>query len=115
MSIRPYQELRDKLRPEAREAAHKKALEILEEIRLGELRQARKVSQVQLAKKLKVNQAAVSKLERRADMYISTLRKVIVALGGELEITAKFPDGNLRIKQLAKTGRHVRASKRVSL
>lgn len=53
----------------------------------------------ELAKRLKVRQATISKLERRADMYVSTLRDVISALGGELKITARFPEGEVRIKQ----------------
>ena len=44
--------------------------------------------------------ASISKLERRADMYISTLRDFVRAMGGELEITARFPEGEVRIKQL---------------
>jgi hypothetical protein len=48
---------------------------------------------------LGINQAAVSKMERRTDMYISTLRQFVIAMGGELEITARFPDGAIRIQQ----------------
>jgi len=66
---------------------------------LDELRQARDLTQVQLAKILRVNQAAVSKLERRADMYVSTLHDFVRALGGELKITAKFPEGTVEITQ----------------
>lgn len=64
---------------------------------LNELRQARALSQVKLAETLHVNQAAVSKIERRTDMYISTLRAYIRAMGGDLEIVAKFPDGEVKI------------------
>jgi DNA-binding XRE family transcriptional regulator len=70
---------------------------MLVEMPLNELRQARALSQVKLAETLKVNQAAVSKIERRTDMYISTLRAYIRAMGGELEIVAKFPDGEVKI------------------
>lgn len=73
---------------------------------MQELRHVRMLSQEQLAAKLNVKQATVSKLERRADMYISTLRKVIKAMGGELEIKAKFPDGEVRINQFKDTDRH---------
>lgn len=55
--------------------------------------------QASLAKSLGINQAAVSKMERRTDMYISTLREFVVAMGDELEITARFPDGVIRIQQ----------------
>ena len=64
---------------------------------LNGLRQARALSQVKLAETLHVNQAAVSKIERRTDMYISTLRAYIRAMGGDLEIVAKFPDGEVKI------------------
>jgi hypothetical protein len=54
---------------------------------------------VHLAKILGVNQAAVSKLERRADMYVSTLQSFVKAMGGELKITARFPEGTVEINQ----------------
>jgi transcriptional regulator with XRE-family HTH domain len=66
---------------------------------LHELRAARSLTQEKLAGELKVNQAAVSKLERRTDMYVSTLRAYVRAMGGELEIIARFPDGEVRIEQ----------------
>jgi DNA-binding XRE family transcriptional regulator len=71
----------------------------LAEMRLRELRKARRLSQVALAKKLKAQQATISKLERRADMYVSSLRQYIGAMGGELEIIARFPEGAVRINQ----------------
>ena len=64
---------------------------------LAELRQARDRSQEELARELKVGQPAVAKLEKRADMYVSNLRRYIEALGGSLEITARFPDGAVNI------------------
>src|SRR3954452_3362547 len=65
---------------------------IKEEATLRELREVRARSQEQIAERLHIGQAAVSKLERRADMYISTLRKLIHAMGGDLDIVARFPD-----------------------
>ena len=70
---------------------------MLAEMPLQELRLARGMTQGALANTLKVRQAAISKLERRTDMYISSLRSHIRALGGELEIVARFPDGEVRI------------------
>ena len=64
---------------------------------MHELRQARGLSQQVLASLLKVQQPAIAKLERRTDMYLSTLRSHIEAMGGELEIVARFPDGSVRI------------------
>ena len=79
--------------PEAdRQAIRKMADELIkEEATLRELREISSRSQAELAKRLNVNQSAVSKLERRTDVYISSLRHYIEALGGELVIVAKLP------------------------
>jgi DNA-binding transcriptional regulator YiaG len=96
-----FNELRKEMSPErrARNVAATQAL--LAEMPLQELRQARALSQETLAELLDVDQSGVSKLEQRTDMYVSTLRRYIKALGGELEIIAHFPDGNVRITQFA--------------
>src|SRR5439155_21037931 len=65
---------------------------IAEEMSLQELRKAIGKTQTVIARRLKVGQDAVSKLESRSDMYISTLRDVLKAMGGELELIARFPD-----------------------
>jgi len=96
---KPYSKLREKMKPEARKKAAEKTKALLAAMPLQELRRARNLSQEQLAKTLSVKQAAVSKLEQRTDMYISTLRNVIHAMGGDLEIIAKFPDGSVQISQ----------------
>jgi len=96
---RPFNELRNKMSPEARKRAEKKAVKMMTEMPLHELRRARDMSQEELARELHIKQAAVSKLERRTDMYISTLRRAIDALGGNLEIVARFPDGEVKISQ----------------
>ena len=62
------------------------------DLSLAELRRARLMTQDQLAADLHINQASVAKLERRTDMYLSTLRRFVEAMGGELEIVARFPD-----------------------
>ena len=72
---------------------------MLEEMPLQELRQARALSQEQLARTLGIKQASVSKLERRTDMYIQTLRNYIEAMGGQLEVIASFPGGKVKINQ----------------
>ncbi len=69
------------------------------EMPLAELRQARKFSQVKLAELLEIQQPAVAKMERRTDMYISSMRRFIEAMGGQLEIRAHFADGDVLIKQ----------------
>ena len=70
---------------------------IMAEMPLHELRRARGLSQKMLAETLRVQQPAIAKLEQRTDMYISTLRSHIEAMGGELEITARFPEGVIKI------------------
>jgi transcriptional regulator with XRE-family HTH domain len=94
---KPYKELRGRMSPESRARAQAKTQRLLEEMALDELREARKLTQQNLAEILHVNQAAVSKLENRVDMYVSTLRKFVEAMGGELVISAHFPDGVVRI------------------
>lgn len=94
-----FKVLERKMSPEARARSEEKAKQLIAEMALQELRAARKLTQEELAKTLNVNQAAVSKLERRADMYVSTLREFVRAMGGELEITARFPEGSVRINQ----------------
>ena len=89
-----------KLPEEHQEAIRKRTAELIaEEATLRQIREARERSQEAIAKKLHIKQAAVSKLERRADMYLSTLRSYIEAMGGELEIVARFPDQAVRITQ----------------
>jgi len=94
-----FSELRAKMSPERRARSEAKAKRMIEEMALDELRVARELTQEQLARALRINQAAVSKMERRTDMYLSTLQGVIRAMGGELEIRAVFPDGTVRINQ----------------
>lgn len=96
---KPFKNLKQKMSPEALARAEKRAQRMLDEMPLSELRAARLLTQKCIAKSLGINQAAVSKMERRADMYISTLRDFIAAMGGELEITARFPDGAVKIQQ----------------
>ena len=85
--------------PERRARNEAAAAKMIDEMALDELREARDLTQEQLARLLHVNQAAVSKMERRADMYITTLQGVIKAMGGRLEIRAVFPNGVVRISQ----------------
>jgi DNA-binding XRE family transcriptional regulator len=64
---------------------------------LQELREQRKISQLDLASKLGVKQPTVSKIERREDVALSTLRRYVEALGGNLRVTAQFSDGSVEI------------------
>ena len=106
---KPYSTLRAKMSPEARAKAEEQTRQLMQEMPLQELRQARKMSQEQMAKSLHTKQSNVSRIEKRTDMYISTLRSVIKAMGGDLEIVARFPDGNVRINQFEELDEAVKA------
>lgn len=94
---RPFRELTAGFSPERKARVATRAQELKESMTLHELRQARARSQEELARELQVGQPAVAKLERRPDMYVSNLRRYIEALGGSLEITARFPEGTVSI------------------
>jgi DNA-binding transcriptional regulator YiaG len=96
---RNFKELQAKKSPERRARIEARVQAAMAQMALDELREARKLTQAQLANTLKVDQGSVSKLERRTDMYVSTLRNFIRAMGGELHIRADFPDGSVEITQ----------------
>lgn len=95
--VKKFEALRAKMTPEAQALSDKKAQGMLSKIPLRELRQARGLSQKELAEALHIQQPAIAKMEKRTDMYISTLRSHIEAMGGKLEILANFPDGTVQI------------------
>src|SRR5713101_3608005 len=82
-----------KLSPAQRKKVEARAAQLIaEEMTLRELRYARKLTQVRIAKTLGITQDSVSRLEKRSDLLLSTLRKTVKALGGEVRIVAQFPD-----------------------
>ena len=82
-----------KLSPAQRKKVEARAAELIaEEMTLCELRKARKLTQVRMAKALGVTQDSVSRLEKRSDLLLSTLRKTVQAMGGNLSLVAEFPD-----------------------
>jgi transcriptional regulator with XRE-family HTH domain len=89
--------LQAKMSPASRARSEANAERLIQEMALDELRAARALTQEHLSTILGVKQSAISKLERRADMYVSTRRHFIEAMGGQLEIRAVFPDGDVRI------------------
>lgn len=101
-----FSELFNKMSPKVQKAAIEKSQKILSEMPLRELRQAHKLSQERIAEILLTKQANISRLEQRTDMYISTLRSYIEAMGGELDIIARFPDGEVHINQFKEIGRN---------
>jgi DNA-binding XRE family transcriptional regulator len=85
--------IRKELSPARRKKVAARAAQLIaEEMTLQELRRARKLTQVRMAKELGIGQDGVSKLEKRADLMISTLRKTVEAMGGSLSLVAEFPD-----------------------
>jgi hypothetical protein len=79
--------------------AGKRTKALLREMLLSDLRKATGYSQRRLATKLKMKQPSLSKLENARDMQVTTLQKLVGALGGEVEIVCKFPKGNVRLVQ----------------
>ena len=96
-----WETLRATISPERREANRLAAQQMMAEMPLEELRSARNITQTHLASLLQITQASVSKMEKRTDMYVSTLRSFVQAMGGELEIRAIFPDGTVKIDQFS--------------
>ena len=94
---RPFAALTKRLLPARKARIEDNAAALNTALALHELRKARTVSQQELARKLAVGQPAGAKLERRGDMYVSNLRRYVEALGGTLEIAARFPDGTITL------------------
>jgi len=102
--MKRFEDVPSKVAPEARRRIRARARKAIKEMGLDELRRARRMSQDELARTMDTTQAHISRLERRADLYLSTLRRYIRALGGELRIIATFNDGRfgeLEIEQFA--------------
>jgi DNA-binding XRE family transcriptional regulator len=93
-----WSELESKMSPAARTEVRRRVREELRKMPLHELRAARRLTQQQLARTLDMSQAAVSQLEKRTDMYLSTLENFIEAMGGRLEMYAVFPDGKVELR-----------------
>lgn len=90
---RNFKELQATMDPASRADNMQRVSEELRRMALEELRGARQLTQSDMAEMLDVPQSSISRIERRADMYLSTLRNYIHAVGGELRIQAVFPDG----------------------
>ena len=100
----PFNELTRDFTPERRQRIAEMKNDLLAEMPLHELRRARELTQRDMAKLLKVNQPAVSKMEQRADVYVSSLRSYIEAVGGKLKIVAEFPEGEIAITNFSDVG-----------
>lgn len=96
---RNFNELRDQMTPERRERIDAMSRELMVEMLLSEIRREAGLTQIDLANALGIKQPSLSKLESQDDMQISTLRRIVKALGGELELVAKLPGGIVKISQ----------------
>ena len=96
---RNFKELEAQMAPERLARAEIKAKEIMTDMLLGEIRKQVGLTQKELATTLKIKQPSLSKIENQADMQIGTLTRIIEALGGELELIAHLPGGDIRLSQ----------------
>ena len=99
-----FDELTKDFTPERRARVNSRKAELRAAMPLHELRQARAMTQKAIGDVLNVNQPAVAKLDRRADMYVSNLRAYIEAMGGQLNIVAEFPQGSVVITNFSDAG-----------
>lgn len=93
--------LREKMGPQRVAKAKARARELQAEMLLAELRKLEGLTQIELADRLGINQSAVSQLEQQDDMQISTLQRIVKALGGVLDITVRLPGGEYRLGQFS--------------
>jgi hypothetical protein len=85
-------EILNEMSPERRARIDQLAQEMRAEMNLREVRRLRKLTQARLSKKLKIGQEGVSRIEKRTDLYLSTLRSYVEGVGGKLSLIAEFPD-----------------------
>lgn len=104
MARHKWEEIRARMNPERRARNEAATQQMLADMPLQELRRARKLSQQTIAHVMGTSQPEISSLERRADTYVSTLRSYVEAMGGKLDIVARFPDGAVRINQFENIG-----------
>lgn len=93
-----------------RDRALAQTKELIAEVPVGELRQLVGKSQRELAEIIGIKQPSLAKLEKQSDMQISTLQKIIEALGGELDLVARFPKGAVKIGRFTGRGQKSRQS-----
>ena len=97
-----WKDLKKKMKPEAQARVDARVKETLASMPLAEIRKAIGLTHAQLAETLELGQGSVSKIENATDMYLSTLRRFVTALGGDLVIKASFPEGReFEIEHLA--------------
>jgi DNA-binding XRE family transcriptional regulator len=90
-----FSTLREKMTPAAQALSDAEHKRLIEEMSLSKLRGAMKLTQETMAATLEINQSEVSRIEKRADMLVSTLSNYVKALGGTLQVRASFPSGKV--------------------
>ncbi|MEQ1653866.1 MAG: XRE family transcriptional regulator [Hyphomicrobium sp.] len=99
-----FDTLRARMTPAQKNAVVRKVEALRADMTLAELRQARQLTQETLSGTLHVGQAAVAKMEKRTDMYVGNLRRFVEAMGGELDVVARFPEGSVKISNFSEIG-----------
>jgi len=104
MKTLAWKDLQHKSSPERLAAIDREALAELDRMGFAALRKARRQTQVEIAEKLGIDQASVSAIENRSDLLLSTLRRYVRALGGEVEIRAVFPEASFNLEPILAVG-----------
>lgn len=95
--VKTFSSLKAKMSPASQKDIEEKTTQLLKEVLLFELREKLHVTQEDMASRLNTKQANISRTERRRDMKLSTLKKYIEALGGELDIVARFASSEVHL------------------
>ena len=111
MTHKPFSELMAKMSPGAQKRSRALTNKILAEMELRDLREALEITQITLAKRLKTTQAAVSRLENRPHMFVSTLGDYVEALGGKIEVHAVLPDRTVGLTHFLRKTAAIRTKK----
>lgn len=98
-----FANLKNRMSPVARVRAEARTKGMIADMLLTEVRELVGLTQEELAKKLGIKQPTLSQLESQEDMHVSTLRRLVEALGGKLEIVVHLPAGDIRIQQFEKS------------
>ena len=106
MKTHSYSGLREKMTPDQRRRSEASARQMMADMLLAEIRREAGLTQDELAAAMGIRQPSLSKLESQSDMQISTLQRLVRALGGELEIIAHMPRADIRISQFAEPVEH---------
>jgi len=91
--VKTHKEVMENLSPDRRDQIMERAEELRTEIKLEEIRKSRKMTQVEIARNMRVSQPAVSQMEKDSRISIIRLKRFTEALGGKLNIQVEFPDG----------------------